>query len=325
MLIKTIFLILIFIGNIFIFQNSYASEISTPSPSYLNDLYFIAGGGKAEFQDSDFSENDNITLLRYGIGYNFPWFSTETAYRGYSNGEDFTIQGLDILAQKTLFEWSDFKISAGIGAYIYKSKLDNPIYDSQSSHNDISPLLSVGGYYRLNEYIDIGLNYDHTFNIEFTSPKYDRPTNDALKQFTLSLIVRPWGAKSDNVTTIEMEESNPNIITIFNEQYDSETYAYDSYQLTPSNRISLDNAIERTRSFEHYVIIVTGSADTHEKYRSYNEKLADKRARTAINYLQKNGIPSERIHLKTDLYLLSPEEKERPKARKVIVEIKNIE
>lgn len=298
----------------------YASE--TSNSNHLNNFYFFGGGGKADFKKSDFSKSNDLTVLRYGLGYDFSMLTLESAYRGFSDDNDFTLRGIDIIARKNLLNWNDWHFSVGAGGYAYQSKLDNSIYSVQKI-NDISPLITLGAYYSLSDYVDIGLNYDQIFNVSYNSPKYDHKTKKNLDQWMLSLIIKPW-ANKDNNTKIKSDitEVSLDIPQTSVDYKKTNTYHYDSDKLTNDNKHRLDTILEDLMSADHYSITLTGNADSDKNHLTYNKKLAHRRAQSVMDYLLNHGIKKEDIQLKTKIYLLKAGEKSKPSERKVILKIK---
>lgn len=112
--------------------------------------------------------------MKYNIGISTQPFNFEFGYLSFSDGDGFSIKGLDVLAKH---KWSlsrDGGLFAGAGGYFYNAEMNKQFLDSPPETSGVSPYLSVGGYYALSEYIDVSLQFDSFFNVSVIDQYYDK-------------------------------------------------------------------------------------------------------------------------------------------------------
>lgn len=295
-------------------------------------VYFFAGGGKAELRGSDVAASDNITQLRYGVGYAFPSLSAEIGYRDYSDGKDLTVRGWDVVASQTLLQWQALGLRAGVGGYVYHSQTDNALYDSNTRFTGVAPMLTVGGDYQLHENIDVRVQYERVFNLALVSPMYDRKTHADLDQISLSVVVKPWASNTyaapiltprpvEVVAEVPSPPVEPEEMR-FEHVWASDDYVYNSYQLTPAVKAQLNTIIAALVTQPDYVIHITGGADSRMAYRRYNHQLALRRAQAAQTYLMQHGVKPAQIVVAASLTHLAQGEADNPAARKVTIDVR---
>lgn len=326
MFIRLLFNIFTIVGMITLSSLTFSQDIESSKSNNFSGLYFFAGGGDSNMKDNEFSNSRAITVLRYGSGISFPSFDAEVSYRSFSDGKDLGIKGIDTILKKRWLEWKNIGLLAGAGGYAYRSKVDNSLLISSKEHSGISPLVMLGGYYKLNEYIDIELQYERIFDLSLTSPRYDKKTRNNFDQLMLSLVIRPWGVRAypSPIVTEEKELIPDQVmesVELFMDRRNSGIYAYDSFQLTDSISSLLDEVIMTIKSLDDYKITITGSADSRIEYIAYNEKLAFRRAKVVAEYLERSGIDKVKIQIKTYVDLVSSTEKDNVAARKVTLDI----
>lgn len=312
---------IIFFSPVFLFSlNTMAESDTTEYKGYdFSGLYFSLGGGESYF--SGYQNSQNITSLRYGIGYDFSVIKTELAYRGYSDRNSVDLDGLDVFLKKNISEFNDFEFSAGLGAYLYHSDLN-----FSGSQYGISPLLNIGLSYHFNEFLHLSASYEWMFNTKVSNSP-DRSFEDKDSSgFLLSLIFYPWASKdySGSLIVEDTIDDKPFLIVetpLYQASNDSDIYDYNSYLLSEQVKSLLDDIVEELGTLNKYKIILIGSADSQKKYRLYNRKLAEKRAETVSGYLQSKGIDTAFIEIKSSIYHLNKGEGENQNARKVTIEV----
>lgn len=311
-----------------------ADELS--SDFDLSGFYLFGGGGQAEISRDRYFDDNSITALRFGAGKHFGGVSAELGYRGYRDGDDFKADGVDLIGRVPIVRWRDIGLNAGAGAYFYRSTLDSPLLNSSGDTNSVSPLLTVGADYYVNEHVQFQLNYEQILDFDYQSPTYQQKVSKKLDQWLLSLVINfPESKTSQRLiepaqveaqvfsaekTVAEKEAPKP-APTIFKIDFTSGEFDYDSAKFSPQMLTLFDDIVEKLGQMDQYQIEVIGGADSYSRYVEHNQALAQQRADQVTSYLDKLGIAKEHIQTTYQLQMLDEEQPHEPQARVVTIKI----
>ncbi|WP_341662576.1 OmpA family protein [Vibrio sp.] len=302
-------------------QQSNENEKGVIETLISNGLYFQVGGGLAQFKDDPYKNDNDITSLKYNIGISTQPFNFELGYQSFSDGDGFSMKGVDVLAKH---KWSlsrDGGLFAGAGGYFYNAEMDKQFLDSPPETSGVSPYLSIGGYYALSEYIDVSLQFDSFFNVSVIDQYYDKKDSKHLNQVSLSLILHPWTNNRYEAQPIEPIEE-PSIKQQVNLGQNSPEYGYDDATLSPEMEEQLTQLAVRVTELESYEMVVTGGADSKPAFVKYNTRLARKRAKLVVDFLVLHGVDERNIHLETSVVETEQSDQD---ARKVDIVVKGTE
>lgn len=73
-------------------------------------------------------------------------------------------------------------------------------------------------------------------------------------------------------------------------------FAFDTAELVPTSRAALDEAAQRLMAHDDVVLYVDGHTDRRGTA-EYNMGLGDRRARSAVNYLTRYGVPAANLRV----------------------------
>jgi OOP family OmpA-OmpF porin len=91
------------------------------------------------------------------------------------------------------------------------------------------------------------------------------------------------------VVEVEAAAVVPEII-----EFDTPTFAFDQYELTPEAKMGLDENLEALSSQPNLSIVIQGHTDSIGP-EDYNQKLSEKRAQAVYEYLNSKGVSPERM------------------------------
>jgi OOP family OmpA-OmpF porin len=91
------------------------------------------------------------------------------------------------------------------------------------------------------------------------------------------------------VVEVEAAAVVPEII-----EFDTPTFAFDQYELTPEAKMGLDENLEALSSQPDLSIVIQGHTDSIGP-EDYNQKLSEKRAQAVYEYLNSKGVSPERM------------------------------
>ncbi|WP_114783488.1 OmpA family protein [Vibrio tetraodonis] len=298
-------------------QQSNENEKGVIETLISNGLYFQIGGGLAQFKDDPYKNDNDITSLKYNIGISTQPFNFELGYQSFSDGDGFSMKGVDILAKH---KWSlsrDGGLFAGAGGYFYNAEMNKQFLDSPPETSGVSPYLSVGGYYALSEYIDVSLQFDSFFNVSVIDQYYDKKDSKQLNQVSLSLILHPWSNSRYDAQPIEsIEEPVKQQVKL---GQNSAEYSYDDATLSSEMEEQLTRFAIKVTELESYDVVIIGGADSKPAFVEYNTRLARKRAKRVADFLILHGVDERNIHLETSV--VEKEESDQD-ARKVEMVVK---
>lgn len=296
-------------------------EISFVDTLIDNELYFKVGGGLAEFNGHQGPKMNDITSLKYSIGIATQPLNFELGYRNISDGNNYNMHGIDIY---TKHDWSlsrDVGVFLGAGGYFYQSEMNNPSNKSSFTTSGIAPYLSIGSRYALSEFIDVSIQFDQMFNVDFVDPYINKTETKQMRQISLSFVLHPWSGNKYEAKPIQ------NIQEVsFEQQVDlaenSGIYRYDVAELEPTMKSQLLQLVSRIERLETYDIRVTGGADSKPMYLSHNTDLAQRRAIAVADFLIQHGIQKDYIQIEV---MVTENEEDDPSARKVEITVHGTE
>ncbi|MGL6260340.1 OmpA family protein [Vibrio sp. WXL103] len=314
---------------------SLASADELSSDFDLSGFYLFGGGGQAEISRDRYFDDNSITALRFGAGKHFGGVSAELGYRGYRDGDDFKADGVDLVGRVPIVRWRDIGLNAGAGAYFYRSSMDSALLNSGGDTNSVSPLLTVGADYYVNEHVQFQLNYEQILDFDYQSPTYQKKVSKNLDQWLLSLVINFPQSKTSR-HSIEPAQVEAQVFTaekkvpvtapkpaptIFKIDFTSGEFDYDSVAFNPQMLSQFDNIVEKIGKMDQYQIEIIGGADSYSRYVEHNQALAQKRADQVVNYLDQHGIAKEHMQSTYQLQMLAEEQPHEPKARVVTIKI----
>ena len=311
------------------FNSAFADEMTTSNDNEVGfvdaliarELYFQVGGGLAQFGHHQTSTMDNITSLKYSMGIATQPLNFELGYRSLSDGDDFNIQGVDMLPKHNWSLSRNVGFFLGAGGYFYQSKINSPTTGSSYKTRGIAPYFSVGSSYALSEFIDVSIQFDQMFNIDIVDPHTNKKDANQMRQISLSFVLHPWSGNKYEAKPIEHIKE-----VAFEQQValaeNSTIYRYDVAELDPTMKSQLLHMISRIEKLETYEIIVTGGADSKPMYLRHNTDLARRRAIAVTDFMIQHGVRRDCIQIEV---MVSESKEVDPSARKVEIMVKGTE
>lgn len=260
-----------------------------------NDWYLGAGAGYAHYEDID---RENSAFKKDGqalsgfAGYNFnESFGGEFGYSYF--GKSAKTMGLNLSAIGRMPLSERLSLFGELGAFGWKAKGKDIGGESYDNGTGISPLLGAGATYRASDLVDVQLRYRR---IEDMGKKSKNGFETDVNNVMLELVFHPnRGVTAPPVAPVAAQPAPETTYETRTVTADGSIYfAFDKSDLSGDSRATLDEVAAFAHDNPDYQVELAGYADRLGSA-EYNQKLSERRALAAKDYLVQQGVAADNI------------------------------
>jgi len=256
------------------FYDTHSDRVDGATKASSNN---VGGGAFVGFQANPY--------LAFELGYD--WLGT-VKYK--SSGDKVTAHGASLtgkLSYPISFISDDLDAYARAGAFVSTTRWKS--HGDKHSNTDVSPVFALGFDYRLNQDFSTRLEYQWVNHI-----RTDGPTNPDNGMVTFGVTYSLGSPNVPKASELEVRENR----YVLNEDV---LFAYASSDIKPEGQASLNELVKTLIKLtpSESAIVVIGYSDPIGS-NSYNLKLSEQRAKTVMNYLVSQGVPSNLITARGD-------------------------
>ena len=257
-----------------------------------DDMYIGIGAGYAHYEDINKQnpefDDKNGTALNLFTGYNFNEnFGAEMGFNFFRDDAKTNSLNLSAIGRMPLSE--RFGLFGELGVLGYEVKGQKGFIDDTG----LSPLLGVGATYRASDLLDLQLRYRR---IEDMGDKYKNGFETDVNNVMLELVFHPnRGVTAPPVAPVAAQPAPETTYETRTVTADGSIYfAFDKSDLSGDSRATLDEVAAFAHDNPDYQVELAGYADRLGSA-EYNQKLSERRALAAKDYLIQQGVAADNI------------------------------
>ena len=252
------------------------------------DWYLGAGAGYADYEDinrygSGLSKSGNAISLFSGVNAN----ENLVAEFGFNYfGKDAKTKGLNLSAIGRLPLNEQVSLFGELGAFGWDST-------AGSGEKGFSPIFGAGATYRASDLVDVQARYRR---IEDMGKYSTNGFNTDVNAVTLELVFHPnRGVTAPPVAPVAAQPAPETTYETRTVTADGSIYfAFDKSDLSGDSRATLDEVAAFAHDNPDYQVELAGYADRLGSA-EYNQKLSERRALAAKDYLVQQGVAADNI------------------------------